>query len=142
MVIGHHLIWTAYGWWLPNDPRGSSSREIRVERIAELGELHFGRKPVQPSSRQLQQFFQQAHDLLKHEALEFSAEERAIIGKALGEVIRERGYTCYACAAMPDHVHVLIRRHRDTAEVMLELFQEKSREEMITAGRRVVTHPV
>ena len=23
IVIAHHLIWTAYGWWLPNDPRGS-----------------------------------------------------------------------------------------------------------------------
>ena len=35
MVAGFHLIWTAYGWWLPNDPRGSSSYEIRVEKIAE-----------------------------------------------------------------------------------------------------------
>jgi len=25
MIIAHHLIWTAYGFWLPNDPRGSSS---------------------------------------------------------------------------------------------------------------------
>jgi hypothetical protein len=24
MVVAYHLIWTAYGWWLPNDPRGSS----------------------------------------------------------------------------------------------------------------------
>ena len=29
MVIGYHLIWTAYGWWLPNDPRGSTSHRIR-----------------------------------------------------------------------------------------------------------------
>ena len=40
MVIGYHLIWTAYGWWLPNDPRGSMSRLIRSDIIAELGELH------------------------------------------------------------------------------------------------------
>ena len=42
MVVGYHLIWTAYGWWLPNDPRGSTSHEIRVEKIEELGELHHG----------------------------------------------------------------------------------------------------
>src|SRR5436309_3208529 len=53
MVIGHHLIWTAYGWWLPNDPRGSSSHEIRVERVADLGELHQGRKRVQPPSAEI-----------------------------------------------------------------------------------------
>ncbi len=44
MVAGYRLIWTAYGWWLPNDPRGSSSHTIRSAEIAELGELHYGRK--------------------------------------------------------------------------------------------------
>jgi hypothetical protein len=33
MVAGYHLIWTVYGYWLPNDPRGSTSREIRVELL-------------------------------------------------------------------------------------------------------------
>ena len=28
IVIAHHLIWTVYGTWLPNDPRGSGSRAI------------------------------------------------------------------------------------------------------------------
>ena len=47
MIAGYHLIWTAYGWWLPNDPRGSMSREIRAAAIADLGELHYGRKRIQ-----------------------------------------------------------------------------------------------
>ncbi len=50
MVIGYHLISTPCGWWLPNDPCGSSSHTIRVEKIAALGELHHGRKPIQPTS--------------------------------------------------------------------------------------------
>ena len=33
IVIAHHLIWTAYGWWLPNDPRGSNSQVIRSDVI-------------------------------------------------------------------------------------------------------------
>ena len=40
LVIAYHLIWTAYGWWLPNDPRGSGSKTIDSDIIAELGELH------------------------------------------------------------------------------------------------------
>ena len=39
MLAGYHLIWTGYGWWLPNDPRGSMSREIHSSAIAGLGEL-------------------------------------------------------------------------------------------------------
>jgi len=57
MVAGFHLIWSAYGWWLPNDPRGGSSHEIRVEQIADLGDLHYGRKPVQPPGWQIQHFW-------------------------------------------------------------------------------------
>jgi hypothetical protein len=47
IVIAHHLVWTLYGWWLPNDPRGSMSQSIRNDIIADLGKLHFGRKKVQ-----------------------------------------------------------------------------------------------
>jgi hypothetical protein len=65
MVAGFHLIWTAYGWWLPNDPRGSSSHEIRVEKIADLGPLHVGRKSIQPSGKDIQQFYKEAADVLK-----------------------------------------------------------------------------
>jgi len=30
MVLGYHFIFSAYGFWLPNDPRGSWSDTIRV----------------------------------------------------------------------------------------------------------------
>ena len=142
MVMAHHLIWTAYGSWLPNDPRGSTSHEIRVEKIAELGELHVGRKAVQPSRTELLAFFAASRDVLAHEPLTFTPDDIQFVGKRLGETIQERGYTCYACAVMPDHVHLLIRRHRDTAEVMLRVLQESTREKLIAAERRGPTHPV
>jgi hypothetical protein len=142
MVIGHHLIWTAYGWWLPNDPRGSSSHEIRVERIADLGELHHGRKAVQPSSAELRHFYEEARQVLKHELLTFDADQRVIIADAFAEVIAERPYTCYACAILAEHVHVLIRKHRDKAEEMIEHPQARSRQRLIEAGKRLPEHPV
>lgn len=142
MVIGYHLIWTAYGWWLPNDPRGSMSHEIRVEKIANLGELHYGRKRIQPSRADLQKFFVESQDLLHHEPKTFAPEEFPIVAECLGDVVREHGYTCYACAVMPDHVHMLIRRHRDKAETMLEHLQAKSRATLIDANLRGPTHPV
>ena len=142
MVMGYHLIWTAYGWWLPNDPRGSMSQDIRVERIAELGEAHYGRKAVQPSRAELREFFTAAHDVLKHEPKTFTNDDIRFVGECLGELVREREYTCYACAVMPDHIHMLIRRHRDNSETMLEIFQKSTRENLIASERRGPTHPV
>ena len=42
-------------------------------------------------------------------------------------MIRKRNYTCYACAILPDHVHLSIRKHRDQAETMIEELQNGSR---------------
>jgi len=142
MVAGFHLVWTAYGWWLPNDPRGSWSDEIRVEAISELGEAHYGRKLDQPKSEELRRFYEKARDVLKHPLLTMTAEEIALAGASFEKVIAERKYTCYACAIMPDHVHLLIRKHRDHAETMLETLQNASRLELIQADRRAATHPV
>jgi REP element-mobilizing transposase RayT len=142
MVAGYHLMWTAYGWWCPNDPRGSSSHEIRVERIGDLGQLHYGRKAVQPPSAELRRFYATARDALKHPLLAFRADHFPIIANAFAAVIRDRRYTCYGCAIMPDHVHVMIRKHRDKSEVMIEHLQAASREAMIAAGARNPEHPV
>jgi REP element-mobilizing transposase RayT len=142
LIIGYHLIWTAYGCWLPNDPRGSSSHELRVDRLAELGEVHEGRKRVQPVSAEIRAFYREADDLLAHERLPLSDEEIPLVGASFGRTIRPHRYTCYACAILPDHVHLLIRRHRDRAEQMIQHLQEESREALIAAGRRPVNHPV
>jgi REP-associated tyrosine transposase len=142
MVAAHHLIWTVYGWWLANDPRGSSSHEIRVVELAELGPLHYGRKTIQPSPDVLRQFYEGAKDVLRHEILLFSDDEIATLGDSFREVIEQNKYTCYACAIMPEHIHLVIRRHRDDAETMIERFQKASREALIATGRRSVTHPV
>src|SRR5947209_7930791 len=97
LVIAYHLIWTAYGCWLPNDPRGSGSTTIRNDVLAELGELHHGRKRVQPTAGEVRRFYRQAAPLLRHPLLTFGAPERLQVALAFAEVIDAERYTCYAC---------------------------------------------
>ncbi|MEX2138062.1 MAG: hypothetical protein WD894_02290 [Pirellulales bacterium] len=127
MLAGYHLIWTAYGWWLPNDPRGSRSREIRCASIEALGELHYGPRRVQPAGRVIREFYEAAAEALRFPLLKFSPAEVDAIGQTFARVVRQRGYTCYGCAIMPEHVHLLIRKHRDQAGTMIDAFQEASR---------------
>ena len=142
MVLGYHLVWTAYGWWLPNDPRGSMSQCIESDVIAQLGEVHFGRKRVQPASRDIRQFYERAKEVLKYPLLRFSGAETQAIAEAFAEVMRRERYTCYACAIMPDHIHGLIRKHRDFAEDMIEKLQVESRVRVLKMGERDANHPV
>ena len=62
-MVAYHLIWTAYGWWLPNDPRGSTSRAIATDLIAGLGDLHYGRKRIQPAGWVIRDFYDRAKDV-------------------------------------------------------------------------------
>jgi hypothetical protein len=135
-------MWTLYGWWLPNDPRGSTSRTIRNDLIAELGELHCGRKRIQPAGRDIRIFYEQAALRLQHPLESFEPEEFPVAAEAIGAAVEELGLTCYACAVLPDHVHLVIRKHRLLAEEMIEGIQSLSRERLLACGLREVTHPV
>jgi hypothetical protein len=142
MVIAYHLIATAYGWWLPNDLRGSMSKNIRCDLIKELGEVHFGRKRIQPNSKSIRDFFRQAEPALQHQLLEFQEAEREIIARSFAETIQRERYTCYGLVLMKDHTHLCIRKHRHLAEQMVLTFQEFSRRALIEAGLRAKDHPV
>jgi len=142
MVVGYHLIWTAYGWWLPNDLRGSSSHVIHQNIIAQLGELHFGRKRVQPASSQIRAFYAKAKNVLKFDLLKFTARDVTAISQAFASIIKRESYTCYACAIMPDHVHLVIRKHRHRAEDMIAHFQTESRNAVLQLNERDPLHPV
>ena len=142
MIVAHHLIFTGYGWWLPNDPRGSTSHAIRVERVATLGPNHYGRKAVQPPARELRQFFDKSQSVLQHPALSFGDGEATFIADAFADTTRARRYTCYACAIMADHVHLLVRVHRDKAEEMIRHFQSRSAAALTAAEAVPPEHPV
>jgi len=142
LVIAYHLIWTAYGYWLPNDPRGSTSHHIRNKKISELGQWHFGRYKIQPTGKAVREFQEKAATVLKYSLLKFDKPEIMEIAQAFTDMITQQCYTCYACTIMPDHVHVLIRKHKHSAEEMIENLQESSRLRLRETKHRSWDHPV
>jgi REP element-mobilizing transposase RayT len=142
MVIAHHLVWTVYGAWLPNDPRGSMSRGIASDVLKELGELHYGRKRVQPASRVIRTFYEDARERLKYPLLTIEHQHLSTVACGFANQIAQSAYTCYACAIMSDHVHLLIRKHRDSAEIMIANLQRASHIALRERGIRDLVHPV
>lgn len=142
LVIGYHLVWTGYGWWLPNDPHGSMSNCIKCDLIAELGELHFGRKRVHPASREIRMFYERATPRLRFAQVAFTREDVDQIASGFARAIKAQRYTCYACAIMPDHVHILIRKHKDQAEEMIQNLQREGHLALRDSGRFDFEHPI
>jgi REP element-mobilizing transposase RayT len=142
LLIAYHLIWTGYGHWLPNDPRGSGSTVVLKNNIAPLGEIHHGRKRVQPPGRAVSDFHEESQKVLRFPVLRFDQADIERIATSFAEIVEDRKYTCYACAIMPDHVHILIRKHRNLGDEMIEHLQDRSRERLSSAGICDPDHPV
>jgi hypothetical protein len=87
-VIAYHLICTNYGTWLPNDPRGSGSKVAYTSVIAELGDVHLGRKKLQPARSKVHEFYKSAEPLLRFPVIRFDAEQRSVIAEGFGDTIR------------------------------------------------------
>lgn len=113
-----------YGHWLPNDPRGSGSDDFYDEKFAPLGSIHHGRKPepLQPTREELRQFHREAEPLLNFPVVWMDEAKRQAATDAIGETLRERGYTCWAYAVLRNHAHIVIRIHRDDGKTMWDCF--------------------
>lgn len=119
MVIAYHAIFTTYGTWLPNDPRGSYSKEIYNEQLRRLGEIKYGRQKPIPSKVQLMRFWTSTVRRLGRPPVFIDDSSRPIIAGAFNKVIQRLDIKVPACAIMNDHVHILILRSKYRIEYLV-----------------------
>src|SRR6478672_7266993 len=98
-VLAYHIIITPYGFWLPNDARGSWSDFVGAWEL-----LKFGRATKVTTHRSLAQMPHDrekrlsAKQSLKYPAVRFTAKHIQSIAKGFARAAGEAGYVVYACA--------------------------------------------
>lgn len=112
MILGVHLILSAYGFWLPNDPRGSWSdfvgswellrfgRATRIHTRASVAHLSHDR------ARRLT-----AKESLVFPVVSFTGVQALAVGQGFAQAVRDGSYVINACSILPTHAHLVIRRH-------------------------------
>lgn len=108
MVHGYHVIFGAYGFWLPNDPRGSWSDFVGAWELWRFGPATKGserRLELSPSERRQ---LDEARRSLKYPAVEFTGEQALAIGHGFAEAVTSGDFTIWACSILPFHVHLVI----------------------------------
>ncbi len=139
MLLGFHVIVGAYGFWLPNDPRGSWSDFVwawdlfrygpatKVDTRASVAHV--------PHDRDLRRAAKRA---LKFPAVRFTDEQIAVIGEGFLQASDEGSYAIHAGAILPDHAHLVLGpQQRSIGQVVGHL---KSKASM--ALRRAGIHPL
>ena len=124
MVRGFHIIFSAYGFWLPNDPRGSWSDFVGAwdlflaagqatktdERRSVAGKQH---------DREARMAAKAA---LSRPPVKFNGTQARAVGRGFADYIAKSGLPVWACSIMPEHVHLVTGPFRLSAEnVVIQL---------------------
>jgi len=123
MIIAYHFVFTTYGTWLPNDPRGSYSKVVYDAEVKALGDSHYGRQDREPDADTLRKFWTAARRTLKRPQFFIDDSKREIIAEGFAQVVRRLGLTVRACAIMNDHVHLLTSRSKHRIEYVIGQFK-------------------
>jgi REP element-mobilizing transposase RayT len=117
MVIGYHIIFSTYGFWLPNDPRGSWSTEVWAPHLRPFGEATKVTTRSSLAGRQHDaNARREAKRHLKYPVVRFNAGQIQAVAAGFEDIVAKLELTVYACSIMPDHVHLVTERHARTAE--------------------------
>jgi REP element-mobilizing transposase RayT len=119
MIIAYHAIFTTYGTWLPNDPRGSYSKEVYNDQLRILGMIKYGRQNPTPAKEKLMKFWTMAEPRLSRPPFYLDSKSRTIVAGAFGSVVQRLGIKIPACAIMNDHVHIVVLRCRYRIEYVV-----------------------
>ena len=112
MILGAHIIFSAYGFWLPNDPRGSWSDFVRAWELLKYGPATKTDERRSVAGR--------AHDPTRRAAAKsallyppviFNGRQAVAISQGFADTVRRTSCVIRACAILPDHVHLVIARH-------------------------------
>jgi len=112
MVIGYHVVFSTYGFWLPNDPRGSWSEFIGKWELLRFGaatktNVRRSVAAVQhDSARRIA-----AKAALRYPPVMLTGLQARAVGRGVARYIEKSELTVWACSIMPHHVHMVVCRH-------------------------------
>ena len=135
MVHAYHIIFCAYGFWLPNDPRGSWSDFVGAWEL-----LRFGTATKTGTRRSVadvthdQERRQAAKRELKHPPVHFTGVQAQSVGRGFASFAQRSGLNVLACSILPEHVHMVVSRHRYKAEQITNLLKGAATRQLSSDG--------
>lgn len=137
MVHAYHVIWGTYGFWLPNDPRGSWSDFVGSWELAFFGRATKSLERINVDIEEWARWRAAALQALLYPAVVLSQEQCASVGQGFANAVAKSGYTMWACSIMSEHVHLVIARHGYEVEQIANLLKGEATKQL----KRDQLHP-
>ena len=121
MVLAYHLILSAYGFWLPNDQRGSWSAFVRAYELAAFGPAAKTNTRLSVAGRRFDAPRRVAmRAALARQPVVLDGHQARAIAIGFADYVGRSMVPVHACAIMPDHVHLVVGRFRLPIERICE----------------------
>ena len=137
MVHGYHVIWGTYGFWLPNDPRGSWSDFVASWELARFGKATRSIERCDVAPEDWAGWRARAQQALRYPAVTLTGVQARGVGAGFANGVRKSGYTIWACSILPEHVHMVIARHTYKIEQICTLLKGEATKQL----RKEKLHP-
>ncbi len=132
MIIAYHAVFSAYGFWLPNDPRGSWSDFVGSWELLRFGpatKVETRRSvAARPHNARLREATKKA---LKFPPVIWTESQILVIGRGFHKAVDESNYQIHACAILPEHVHVVMARHERKIERMVGHLKTRATQQLV-----------
>ena len=142
MVLGYHIIFSAYGFWLPNDPRGSWSDFVgswelflaggKATKTDERCSLAY-----RPHDRERRLATKQALGL---PPVQFNGLQARAVGRGFAEYVARSGLSVWAYSILPEHVHLVTGPFRVSVEQLVIQLKGAATERLIEEGLHPFGH--
>jgi hypothetical protein len=126
-ILAYHAIFSTYGFWLPNDPRGSWSDFVWSWELYRYGPATKtdSRRSVAAAPHDRESRLK-AKSSLKYQAVNFNGHQALAVAKGFESAITESNYRIHACAILPDHVHAVVARCSRKIETIVGHLKSKA----------------
>ena len=136
MIHAYHLIIGAFGYWLPNDPRGSWSEAVRKWELLQYGQAikTLDRRSLSELTSEELIAREAARSALAYPPVRFTGEQARAVARGFAKVAQRNNYSIWACAILPEHTHLVIARHRYRIEQVVNLLKGAATRQLIAEG--------
>ncbi len=129
MIRAYHTIFCAYGFWLPNDPRGSWPDWVRSWEL-----FRYGRATKVATRRSVagvphdDRQRSAAKSALRYRPVVFTGRQALSVANGFRQAVEDANYSIHACAILPQHIHAVIGRDgRSVEQIVSHLKRAASR---------------
>ena len=137
MIHGYHVIFGAYGFWLPNDPRGSWSEFVASWELVRFGKTTKGFERLALTIEQERQRDDAKRNLIYPPVI-FTGTQARAIARGFAKACEKSNLTLWACSLLPEHIHAVVGRHRFKVEYVVGLLKGEATKQL----NRESLHPL